>query len=895
MDERRRNGVMNQDARLIDEYKKAGNFWINILSGELDDVRFPGDFPEATDHEKGNHAFCVKEEVYSRLLDMGGNKDTGLYVLLLTTFKILLYKYSGKNDIIVGSALYGETGVMDNEDKCIPLRAVLNDEMTFKELLLRVKRSARDAYFNQYYPLEKIYRLLGIKNNSNLFRNIVLLENIHSKETVNDIINSSANDMTISFYRDQNRLTGTIEYNAKFFKEETIKRLFRHYDAVLKKILSDPAVKLKQIDMLSDDEKRQLVRDFNKTGVDFPWQKRIHELFTQQVGKTPDNIVILFEDIQITYKKCNEEANCLAGLLKLKGVSRNHIVGLMVDSSPAMAVGMMGILKSGAAYLPVDPYYPEERKKYIFENSSNRVVVIQDYLLKKNENVLPQISPITILVAPGKESSPNDMYCIEESDDYGDPDDLAYLIFTSGTSGKPKGTLIKHRGLVNYTTWRIRNYRYTTADITLQLLSYSFDGFASNFYSALCSGGALILIPGLKMLGVGYICEMVRKHGVTNTSLVPGIYGILLDGADRESLKSLRFVVLAGEKSSANLIKRSKEKVPGLLLINEYGPTETTVTAAAHTSMNEATCNVVGTPIANVRIYIFNSLPGCVPVNIPGELYIGGAGIAGGYLNDVEQTEERFTENPFNKGEKLFRTGDRGMWLEDGNIELSGRKDRQVKIKGYRIELDEIESQLLKFIDIQEAVVIDKEDENQYKYLCAYVVVRKGLNDTVSIDFMEIKRELLNVLPHYMIPSFFVQLDKIPLTSNGKMDKNALPEPEVVRGKDFITPKSEIEKKLVKIWSDILNIEKEKISINANFFDLGGDSLKIIQLNSILVDLFKIDIPTVELFKYPTISSFLNYLTRNKNKADSDNVEEKRLEEVRESLSDALNIFKGKQ
>jgi amino acid adenylation domain-containing protein len=878
---------MNQNTRLITEYQNAGNYWSNLLSGELADVRFPGDFPGAIGQKKGNYDFCVKEKLYSRLSDMSRNKDSGFYVLLLAAFKILLYKYSGKSDIIVGSPLYGDTGVIDNEDKCIPLRTVLNDEMTFKELLLLLKNSSRDAYLNQYYPLKKIYRLLGIKNNQNLFRNIVLSENIHHKETVNDIINSPANDITISFFRDQNKLTGAIEYNAKYFKEKTIKRLARHYDAVLKKVLLEPEIKLKDIDMLSAGEKRQLVIDFNEIGDAPPPSQRIHELFEQQVEKTPDNIVILFEDVRITYKKCNEGANRLAGLLTSKGAARNHIVGLMMDSSPEMVVAIMGILKSGAAYLPVDPYYPEERKKYIFENSGIGIVVTQDRFFKDTKKALGQNLPGYILVLPGQDNRFDDMDGVENFENRGGPDDPAYLIFTSGTTGKPKGTLVRHGGLVNYTFWRIRNYKYTAADITLQLLSYSFDGFASNFYSALCSGGILVSIRALKMLDVGYIGGSIKKYRVTNTSLVPGLYGVLLDGADKGSLNSLRFVVLAGEKSSADLIKKSKEKIPALLLINEYGPTEATVTAAAHIGMDESGCNIIGAPISNAAIYIFDGLSGCVPVNVPGEMVIGGAGIAVGYLNDVEQTAERFIKNPYNREKKLFKTGDRGMWLADGNIEFSGRIDRQVKIKGYRVEIGEIESRLLKIAGVRQAVVMDNEEKNGDTYLCAYVEIPEA----PGIAVQEIKRELLKFLPYYMIPSFFVPLTEFPRTPNGKIDKNALPEPEIGKAKDFIAPRTSIETKMVELWSEVLNIDKEKISINENFFDLGGNSLKIVQLNSMLIDMFNVDIPTVELFRNSTIASFLDYISRDKNKPVSNGVKEEKLEEVRESLHDALTIF----
>ncbi len=440
------------------------------------------------------------------------------------------------------------------------------------------------------------------------------------------------------------------------------------------------------------------------------------------------------------------------------------------------------------------------------------------------------------------------------------PHDLAYMIFTSGTTGKPRAVLVEHGGLVNYVDWRLEAYGCGAADVTLQPLSYSFDGFGANFYSSLLSGGRLILVPDARKLDFAFVKEIIRAEKVTNSSLVPGMYEALLQSAAGKDLESLRFVVLAGERSGGALIRKSKEMAPRLRLHNEYGPTEATVTAAALRDIDGANTALMGRPIANTRVYVLDSHLQPLPINIPGELCIAGKGVAEGYLNNPEQTVERFRLNPSVPGERVYRSGDLGRFLPDGRLELYGRLDHQVKIRGFRLEPEEIKNQLLAIEPITEALVVARGDETggdegpEERYLCAYFTAPK------EMPVPGLKERLSARLPDYMIPAFFVQLAAFPLTVNGKIDRRALPAPGAVTAERIAAPSDAVEEKLLAVWADVLGLDRDKIGIDASFFDLGGHSLKAINLISRIHREFNVRVPVGEMFKTPTIGGLAGYI-----------------------------------
>lgn len=591
---------------------------------------------------------------------------------------------------------------------------------------------------------------------------------------------------------------------------------------------------------------------------------------------------------RLSYWELNEKSNRLSRVLKEQGVTSNRIVGLMMRNPHDVAIGILGILKAGGAYLPIEPDIPESRQKYMIEDSNIKILVV-DFLIPDSLGLNPSLLSIVPLSHRnlGSKSGAN----LESTTN---PSHLAYAIYTSGTTGSPRGVLINHQGLVNYTRWRIHSYGLNEKDVTLEPLSYSFDGFGSNFYSSLLSGGTLIMIPNSKKKDYQYIREVVKKEGVTNISFVPGMYDVLLDIAEGEDLQSLRFVVLAGERAGKALLDKSREKNPGILHINEYGPTEATVTAAARLDMDADNTAVIGRAITNTRIYIMDNIFKIVPVGVPGQLCIEGVGVARGYLNNPELTAQKFpipnskfqtsgtfpgkSRHPGTQAPRqyqspthypIYTTGDLARWLPDGEIEFLGRLDHQVKIRGYRIESKEIENQILKHPEIKEAVVLAREDEPNDRYLCAYIV--PNLPGDVDVPFVpsldgtpsileKLREYLSQTLPEYMIPSYFLKIEKIPLTPNGKIDHRALPVPELKAVDGYAPPRDDIEKKLVALWSDVLGIGRNVISIHSNFFELGGHSLKATVMAARVHKEFNVSLPLVEIFENPTIGGLAKYL-----------------------------------
>jgi amino acid adenylation domain-containing protein/non-ribosomal peptide synthase protein (TIGR01720 family) len=566
---------------------------------------------------------------------------------------------------------------------------------------------------------------------------------------------------------------------------------------------------------------------------------------------------------RLSYEELNNRANQLAVLLRERGVSAGHIVGVMMPNSLELAVGILGILKAGGAYLPIDPDSPQERVDFMLKDSSAVLLLTVNELTGICRNASCRDSTNQPAVHSPQQAS-----------------GLAYILYTSGTTGVPNGVMVEHGGVVNFILWRLRTYGYTAEDVTLQLLSGSFDAFGADFYAGLLSGGASVMIPGFKRLDFDYISRTIRSLGVTNMSVVPGIYQALVDTAREADLENLRFVVLGGEKSSPNLVKKSKQKAPGVLLVNEYGPTETSVTAAANIGMEEIDSAVIGKPIANVQIYILNSVHEPVPVGVYGELCIAGAGVTRGYLNNPELTAKKFDHDyqKFLRGSRgqffqkeppgrrrLYKTGDLGRWLADGRIELLGRSDHQVKIRGNRIELGELETLLLRHREIEEIVVAaDHETESGNNYLCAYFVAR------TELDNSELRNYLAAKLPDYMIPTYFVRLEEIPLTKNGKINRKALPDPKSFGRAAYEPPLNEMQQLLAAVWQEVLGVER--VGINDSFFAIGGDSIKVIQMASRLrqQDL-KMEIK--DIFENPTIKQLEKYIKPMEIKTDQEPVE----------------------
>jgi len=876
------------------QLSREEDYWTNKLAGELIRSVFPYDRKKTQNSyssEPESVKFRLTGDIFSKLMKLSNGSDYRLHMILAAALLVLLNKYTDNKDIIIGTPTLKQDFEAEFINTALALRNRIDKEdMTFKELLLQMRQTITEANENQNYPIEQLPHRIGMTVSQDgdfpLFDIVIMLENIQEKAYVQHI----HTNIIFSFFRTDEAVEGVVEYNSILYHKTTIERITSHFSNLLEEILFNVDVKIIEIDILSHEEKNQLLFDFNNTKADYPGNKTgktIHELFEKQVEKTPDHVALigqipnpksqnpntLGEDISITYKELNKKSNRCAHLLKEKGVKPDTIVGIMVESSIEMIKGLLAILKAGGAYLPIEPYYPGDRIKMMLADSNAKVLVTTGKLAKEVEKlrswegknrgrwegevvlveeplatdnrVPPPVAPV-FPVSPVAKKQP--------------AASLAYIIYTSGTTGIPKGILIQHKNLVNYVCWRIKTYNYTSADVTLQLLSPAFDGFGANLYHAVLTGGKVVLADRVKGMEHDYVGNLIRKEKVTNFSVVPYMYRALLEVVEPGSLETLRFVVLAGERAGKELIASSQNQHPQIALVNEYGPTEATVGATAHRGVTPENVSVIGTPVFNTSVFILKEGRNLAPLGVPGELCISGTGIARGYLNRPELTAERFL-HVFHRSYKsymsyIYRTGDLARWLPNGNIEFLDRIDHQVKIRGFRIEVEEIEEQLLTHEEIKKTLVLAKEDEKGDKCLCAYIVPQAPH----SLNPYKLRKYLLKGLPEYMIPSHFIFLDQIPLTPNGKIDRKLLPEPEIKSGKHSTAPRNEVEEQLAEIWSEVLGIETNIIVIDSNFFELGGHSLNATVMSAKIHKKLDIKISLVDIFKAPTIEELASLI-----------------------------------
>ncbi|WP_031341896.1 non-ribosomal peptide synthetase [Ruminiclostridium papyrosolvens] len=828
-------------------------YWLEKLSGNLTEVRFPVDYLKVSGYEKGNSRFVFDNETANKLINIGKGQDIAIYTLLTALLKVLIYKYTNQSDILVGAPLFTGPEEIYEYNNRILLRTNIQSELTYKEILINVKKSVTDGYNHQHYPFDKLSELLQFDDSESPVRIISAMENIHNKSNIDEISILPGNDITFSFLRNEGCIEVDIIYNRNLYKEDSINRIFECYNNIMLQALSNINIRIADIELISEEEKNKLYTVFNNSCSEEPDEKTIQSLFKEQVARTPDNIAVsCFSELNdnltyesITYRELDEKSDLLAGVLRDKGVKAGIIVGLMLERSIGMAIGIMGILKAGGAYLPVDPEYPTERINFLLSDSGAGFMVTQKKLISKT-SFKGEIIDIDDQSIEMRENT--------EPDEINSPEDLAYIIYTSGSTGKPKGVMIEHKGVVNFANWRIKQYGYGENDITLQLISASFDGFGANFYSSLLSGGNLIIAGGNSYMNFNLIRKVICDKTVTNMSVVPSMYRAILDSSSEKNLEALRFVVLAGEKSDDDLVELSRVICPDTQLINEYGPTENTIATTSFIGMVKGKTSIIGKPVYNHTVHIVNKDYNLMPVGVPGELCVSGKGLSRGYLNEQELTVEKFVTVPaLNGGKRIYKTGDMAKWLPDGNIEFLGRMDEQIKIRGFRVELGEIESRLLQCEFVKEAVVVVKEDKNGSKNIVAYLTSDK----VVKVE--ELREYLSKTLPDYMIPSFFIQLEKIPLMQNGKVDRKMLLKQSgnSIIGEQYLAPGNNIEKKMADIWEEVLGLDK--VGVNDKFIDIGGDSMKAIRI-TMECEKQGIKLSVTDIFSYRTISKIAKHI-----------------------------------
>ncbi|HLP61089.1 MAG TPA: amino acid adenylation domain-containing protein, partial [Candidatus Deferrimicrobium sp.] len=652
----------------------------------------------------------------------------------------------------------------------------------------------------------------------------------------------------------------SIQYCAELFKKETIERFIMYFKKIVRSIVNEPGIKLQHTDIIPEQEKERLIVVFNNTDEVYSIDKTIYHLVEEQVERTPDYIalsVLSVRPVRLSYRELNKKSNQLAYVLRGKGITHNAAVALMIRRSTEMIVSILGILKSGGAYLPIDYSYPRERKQRMLKDSAAKLLLMEGNEGFENIGACESIDIRDKDLFNGNTQNPG----IENRGD-----DLIYTIFTSGSTGLPKGSGVYHRGFMNLMHWYVKEFALNSRDSVLLLTSLSFDLTQKNIYAPLSVGG-ILHIPGSDYFEPSALLQKLWKNRVTWINCTPGMFYKLIEvKEDRNLLSGLRYVFLGGEPISVKMLLGWLESAEcNAELVNTYGPTECTDVCTYYRLSDwkhyREGAVPIGKPIYNMQLYVLNRDLQIIPMGAAGELFIAGAGVGAGYLNHGQLTCEKFVKISLtgNRPVESYRTGDLARWLQTGNIEFLGRIDHQVKIRGFRVELGEIEKCLLNYPGINEAVVWAREEGGGDKSLCAYIVSHKKCDATGIREF------LAKELPGYMIPSYFVQLEKIPLTSNGKVNGKALPKPELDLGEIYTAPRNEMEEKLVEIWAGVLGKGTviDRIGIDASFFELGGHSLKATVLAARIHKELNVKLPLAELFKNPTIRGLAEYIRGN--------------------------------
>lgn len=853
-------------------------YWKEQLAGELAILNLPTDFqrPKAFKFKGATIRQLLSPSVSQQLRQLAKTHQTTMYVVLLSAFKTLLYRYTHQEDIIIGcpfstrdkSELERLIGFFN---ETLVLRSTLSNQLSFTACIDVVKETSMQALTHKNIGFDDLVRLVKPERHGTinpLFQIMFVYNNANKNDVVEGLsISEETIDLGVSkfdltlFATDQiDQIEIALEYSTELFALETVERMLVHLSNLLESISKNPNQLISQISFLGKEEKQQLLTQWNDTAVSIPEYDNIHQLFEEKVIQQGETIAVVCDGEKISYAALNEKANRVAQALITSGIKANDFVGLFTSRSITMVIGILGILKSGAAYLPLDPKYPTKRIEFMVDDAGIETILFQEKWKKQVPTKVKHSFCIEEAIAEEEQSSSN-FPTIKN-------DQLAYIIYTSGSSGIPKGVSISHKNLIYSTTARFHFFNQNPSAFLL-LSSFSFDSSVAGIFWTLCSGGTLVLPPERIEQDMSALAQTIFDHQISHTLLLPSLYKLLLDRSTTEQLASLQTVMVAGEACSSAIVSAHFKKNKTVELVNEYGPTEGTVWSTAHKIMpNDALDNVpIGRPIPNAQHYILDKNEQVLPVGIPGELHIAGAGIANGYWQRPELTASRFIANTFtgNRNDKLYKTGDLVRYRKDGTIEFLGRIDQQVKIRGHRIELDEIKKHLLQIPSVDDALVI-VQNQDSIPRLVAYIISTQGKNTT------DLKSTLMERIPNYMVPAAYISMTEFPKLPNGKIDHSALPNPtktDFKTDKAFVAANTEMQKILTGIWESVLKLSP--IGIHDNFFTIGGDSIRSIQVIS-QSQQSGIDIAPHHIFEYQTIfelSTFLENVDQD-NELDTD-------------------------
>ena len=850
-------------------------YWKQQLDGAPVVFELPTDRPRPAlqTFQGAKQSWLVSLRLTEALTALSRQEGVTLFMTLLAAFQALLHRYTSQTDIVLGSPIACRTrreteGLLGFFVNTLVLRTDLGGNPSFRELLRRVREVVVGACAHQDLPFEKLVEELQPERNlshSSLFQVMFAFQNVPRLPlelpglTLSPLEVDSGTakfDLTLDLEQEANGLRGSVEYNTDLFDPSTIARMQGHFQALLEGIVANPAQRLAELPLLTDAERHQLLVEWNDTQADYPMDVCIHQLFEAQAEPTPDAVAVVFEGKQLTYSELNARANQLARYLGKRGIGPDQLVGICVERSLEMVIGLLGILKADGAYLPLESSYPIERLAFMLEDAQASVLLTQARLLEG----LPGHRAELICLDSDWEKIAREG--TENLSSGTTPESLAYVTYTSGSTGRPKGVMISHRAVLNRLFWMQETYQLTETDRVLRNAPFSTGTATWQFFWPLSVGARSVVARPDGHRDSAYLVELMAKQKITIAHFVPSMLQVLLEEQAFEVCNHLRYVLCDGEALSVKLRDRFFARSDAELY-NLYGQTETCMDVTFWACRRDVDLPIVpiGRPYTNSQIYILDSHLQPVPIGVPGELYAGGLGLARGYLDHPGLTTEKFMPNPFTSepGVRLYKTGDLARYRPDGTIEFLGRLDHQVKIRGFRIELGEIEAVLGRHPGLREVVVLAREDVPGEKRLVAYVAPHHQPMPALA----ELRRFVKERLPEYMVPAAFVFLEALPLTPNGKVDRRALPAPDSARPEleeAFAPPRTALEQFLAKIWRETLAVEN--MGIHDDFFELGGDSIKgVIFINRLQEALHEV-IYIAALFDAPTIAKFAAYLER---------------------------------
>ena len=851
--------------------QKQLNYWKQQLAESPSLLSLPTDRPRPPiqTFQGGTKYFQLNRDLTQKLKTLSQQSGATLFMTLLAGFATLLSRYSGQEDIAIGSPIANRNhsqveSLIGFFINTLVLRTQLQGNPTFLELLERVREMTLGAYDHQDLPFEKLVEELQPErslSHAPLSQVMFVLQNapIGKLELpgltltpleLEDV--TAKDDIFLSMAETEAGLSGELVYNSDLFNDTTIERMAVHFQILLESMVANPQQKVAQLPLLSATEQHQLLFDWNNTIADYSLDECFPQLFAAQVERTPDAIAVVHEDQQLTYQQLNARANRWARHLVEQGVGAETIVALLCDRNIDFLTGMLAVFKAGGAYLPLNPLHPPERIDQVLSQSQVPLVLSASCYSSLVTNV--DTSELLLL-----EDLDCQQYSSENLPARCNPNNLAYVIYTSGSTGKPKGAMIEHRGMLNHLYVKVQDLQLSANDVVAQTATQTFDISIWQFLVALLVGGRVEIVSTEIAADPAQLISVVQRQELSILEIVPSLLRMVLqyieDGRTKPDLSKLRWLLLTGETLPPQLCRQWLDYYPTIPMMNAYGPTECSDDVTHYPIYQppaETTLNLpIGRPVSNTQLYILDSQLRPMPIGVAGELYVGGAGVGRGYLHSPHLTQQAFIQNPFVElNTRFYRTGDKARYLPDGNIEFLGRIDYQVKIRGFRIELGEIEAVLAQHPQVRDLVVIAREDLPGQLHIVAYIVLNEEIIATGELrDFLKQK------LPDYMMPAAFVMLESIPLTPNGKVDRRALPAPDmaVISSVNFIPPCTPTQEILAKLWSEILNLEQ--VGIYNNFFELGGHSLLATQVISRLRALFGLDLPLRRLFEEPTVAA----------------------------------------